>query len=83
MKIKSKAIGRYLKERRLAIKATRKKISKALGYPNAQSVYNWEKGLAAPPTLIWKKLIKAYKITPDEWLGIVISEIEDQIRRYV
>ena len=83
MKIKSKALGRYLKERRLELKATRNTISKKLGYPNAQSIYNWEKGLAIPPTVIWRKLIKAYKITPDEWLSIMISEIEDQIRRYV
>ncbi len=79
---KSKRMGKYLKERRMALGLSQHQVSRLLSYPNSQSISNWERGCAFPPLKKFKKLIKTYDISQDELMSILLNELEILLKRY-
>jgi transcriptional regulator with XRE-family HTH domain len=79
----TKNFGRYLRARRHAIGLSQKEVSKILGYPNVQSVANWERGVASPPPRKFNKVIKAYRVSGEELLDILLSEVEQSLRHFL
>ncbi len=79
----SDRLGKYLKARRRAIGLSQREVSKVLGYPNVQSICNWEAGKANPPPKKFRKLLKIYEISPEEFLSILLSEIGHSLRKFL
>jgi len=78
----SKRLGIYLGDRRRAVGLSQIEVSKVLGYPNQQSVANWERGVAFPPVKKFKKLIKVYQISKDEFMSVILTEIEQALESF-
>jgi transcriptional regulator with XRE-family HTH domain len=73
-------LSSYLKEKRAASGLSQMAVSRLLGYPNQQSVNNWERGVASPPIKKLKKLIKIYGISKDEFMSAFLDEIDRAVR---
>ena len=76
-------LNHYLKEKRKASGLTQMEVSSFLGYPNQQSVNNWERGAASPPIKKFKKLLKIYKISKAEFMSVLMAEIDRSLRHHL
>lgn len=55
------ALGEYLQSCREAALLTQRVVANRLGYSSAQFISNFERGIAAPPVLRLRMLIKLYR----------------------
>jgi len=76
-----KKFGNYLKARRAILGVSQHKVSNILGYPNSQSVSNWERGDSFPPLRKLKRLSKAYQIPKEELIRFLVTEIETHLKK--
>ncbi|MDG0816419.1 helix-turn-helix domain-containing protein [Bdellovibrio svalbardensis] len=67
-------LASFLKEGRLKAGLSQKEVSEYLKYDTPQFVSNWERGIAAPPISILKKLADLYKISSEKLFEVVLAE---------
>lgn len=82
---KNAQLAKFLKEKRIASGLSQGDVADKLGYSTAQFISNWERGVAAPPVNILKKLAELYKVNAEELFEVVleekIREITNDLRR--
>jgi transcriptional regulator with XRE-family HTH domain len=66
-------LGKYLKEKRLAVGLTQFEVASYLGYTSAQFISNMERGCCFPPNKVLRGMIKLYKIPVDELLEFLVE----------
>ncbi|PIU00858.1 MAG: hypothetical protein COT74_02870 [Bdellovibrionales bacterium CG10_big_fil_rev_8_21_14_0_10_45_34] len=69
-----KALGEFLKQRRVACGLRQKQVSEALQYTSPQYVSNWERGISPPPSKKLAEIVRLYKISPDELIDLILKE---------
>jgi transcriptional regulator with XRE-family HTH domain len=74
-------MGNYLKKNRAAMGLSQQKVASFLGYSSAQFVSNVERGLCMFPLTQAKKLVKIYKLDPNEFKSLVIEQNVKQIKK--
>ncbi len=82
---KNAQLANFLKEKRIASGLSQGDVADKLGYSTAQFISNWERGVAAPPVNILKKLAELYKVNAEELFEVVleekIREVTNDLRR--
>lgn len=76
-----KEFANYLKRKRVEAGVTQADVSRKLGYANPQFVSNWERGMAQLPLAAVTKLIKLYRINPDEIVLYYIKSAKEQLNK--
>lgn len=66
-------LGEFLQTKRKAAGFSQLEISEKLGYSTPQFISNWERGVAAPPITIIKRIAQLYNISADELFEVVLS----------
>lgn len=84
---KNAQLANFLKEKRIASGLSQGDVADKLGYSTAQFISNWERGVAAPPVNILKKLAELYKVNAEELFEVVLEEkirevTNDLLRRF-
>ncbi len=84
---KNAQLSNFLKEKRIASGLSQGDVADKLGYSTAQFISNWERGVAAPPVNILKKLADLYKVNAEELFEVVLEEkirevTNDLLRRF-
>lgn len=84
---KNAQLSHFLKEKRIASGLSQGDVADKLGYSTAQFISNWERGVAAPPVNILKKLAELYKVNAEELFEVVLEEkirevTNDLLRRF-
>lgn len=69
-------LGSYLRKSRKQAGLSQGDVAKELGYATPQFVSNFERGLCAPPLPKLKILIKLFKLSQDEVIGLMLSQQE-------
>lgn len=64
----------FLKEGRVKAGLSQKEVSEVLNYDTPQFISNWERGIAAPPISILKRLAELYKISSEKLFDVVLAE---------
>jgi transcriptional regulator with XRE-family HTH domain len=77
----SSEMASYLKKKRMASGLTQIEVSKKLGYSSAQFVSNWERGLSSPPVKTLARLIKLYKLNPNEVIEMCLTPLRRELKR--
>ena len=67
------ALGKHLQDARKRACFTQNQIKKMLGYSSAQFISNFERGIAAPPPVKLKKLIKLYRLDKEETVSLLME----------
>lgn len=67
-------LGLLLKNKRLERKLTQKEVGLSLGSVNTQFVSNWERGLCAPPSHSFEKLIVLLKIERETLVEVMLQD---------
>lgn len=76
-----KEVAEFLRESRTSAGLSQVEVSSALGYHSSQFVSNWERGIAAPPMFVVKKLAKLYGIQDEKLFRMILSDLESQMRK--
>lgn len=71
---KNLSLGNFLKDKRIESGFSQNEIAAELGYTSAQFISNWERGLCSPPMNIMHKLIKIFKIDPNQLLKLMLED---------
>lgn len=66
-------IGKFLKKKRVAIGLTQDDVKRVLGYTSAQVISDWERGVCGPPIESLSKLCKAYKMSTESIVDLILS----------
>ena len=75
-------LGKHLQTLREKSGLTQKELADKFGYKTPQFISNWERGIAAPPIPVIKKLAKLLHIDSDKLFDVILSsEVEDFKRR--
>jgi transcriptional regulator with XRE-family HTH domain len=77
-------LGKNLQNLREKAGLTQRDLADKFGYKTPQFISNWERGVAAPPISVIKKLAKMLHIEADKLFDVILSsEVEDfKKRRY-
>lgn len=75
-----KEVAEFLRKARVEAGLSQAYVANELGYTSPQFVSNWERGLAGPPTAILKRLAKLYKVNAEELFGLILKDVERQMR---
>ncbi len=67
-------LGNFLKQKRVDANLTQRELASALGNMNSQFVSNWERGLCAPPSHCFQKLIDMLKINRDTLVHVMLED---------
>ncbi len=67
-------LGTYLKNKRVETNLTQKELAHSLGDMNSQFVSNWERGLCAPPSHCFQKLIELLKINREQLVSVMLED---------
>ncbi len=67
-------LGNFLKQKRVEANFTQRELASALGNMNSQFVSNWERGLCAPPSHCFHKLIDMLKVNRDSLVQIMLED---------
>lgn len=78
-----KNLGNFLKKKRVGASYTQRELASALGNMNSQFVSNWERGLCAPPSHCFQKLIDLLKINRDSLVEIMLEDARSVIESKV
>ena len=76
LRIDPEAMGRKLQKWRKKAKYSQHDSAKLLGYSSPQFISNIERGLAAPPEEMLKKLLNFYDVPHNQFLSFVKSEVK-------
>jgi transcriptional regulator with XRE-family HTH domain len=72
-------LGKFLKEARAESGLTQMEVGKKLGV-HVQMVSNWERGLCAPPTHSFQKLIQLLDLNRQEMVEVMLMDSKLSIR---
>jgi transcriptional regulator with XRE-family HTH domain len=76
-------LGRYLKQKRIESDYTQMGLADTLGDMHSQFVSNWERGLCAPPSHKFQKLISVLKLNREKMAELMLEDsrimIEEKI----
>ena len=78
-----KAVGQFLKTKRVEQAFSQKHLAELLGNLNTQFVSNWERGLCSPPGHCLNDLIAALKIDKRELVEVMIQDSRQVIEHKV
>lgn len=67
-------LGNFLKNKRIETNLTQRELASALGNMNSQFVSNWERGLCAPPSHCFQKLIEMLKVNRESLVQIMLED---------
>jgi transcriptional regulator with XRE-family HTH domain len=67
-------LGNFLKQKRVEANLTQRELASTLGNMNSQFVSNWERGLCAPPSHCFQKLIDMLKINRENLVHIMLED---------
>lgn len=76
-------LGNYLKHRRIETNLTQRELAQALGDMNSQFVSNWERGLCAPPSHCFQKLIDILKVNREHLVQVMLEDSKTVIEAKV
>lgn len=76
-------LGNYLKNKRIETNLTQRELAQALGDMNSQFVSNWERGLCAPPSHCFQKLIELLKINREQLVQVMLEDSKTVIEAKV
>lgn len=76
-----KNVSQFLKKARKTAGLSQSEVASSLGYTSPQFISNWERGLAAPPLVIAKKLARIYRVEGEELLEALIKDTESHMRK--
>lgn len=76
------SLGTYLKEKRIQNELTQHELSSTLKL-HSQFVSNWERGLCAPPSHSFEKLIEKLKINREELVDAMLEDSKSVIESKV
>ena len=79
----AKKLGKYLKEKRLAVELSQAEVAKKLGYNSAQYISNFERGLCMPPLKKLRKLILMYNIEPKIVYDMMLKAQERELSKII
>jgi len=74
-------VARFLRDARANTDFSQTEVATRLGYSTPQFISNWERGIAAPPTFVLKKLAKIYSVSDEKLFRLILKETEAQMRR--
>lgn len=67
-------LGNFLKHKRIEANLTQRELAHALGDMNSQFVSNWERGLCAPPSHCFQKLIELLKVNREQLVEVMLED---------
>lgn len=76
-------LGTFLKQKRIESNLTQKELARSLGNMNSQFVSNWERGLCAPPSHSFQRLIDVLRINRDRLVEIMLDDARTVIESRV
>ncbi len=76
-------LGTFLKQKRIESNLTQKELAHSLGNMNSQFVSNWERGLCAPPSHSFQRLIDVLRINRDRLVEIMLDDARTVIESRV
>lgn len=79
----SERVGRYFRQKRVAVGLTQIDLSRILGYSTSQFVSNWERGLCMPPLNSMAKLSEVLKIPKKEIVDMLTEEYRRSLEKAV
>ncbi len=74
-----KHLGIFLKAKRATTNFTQGGLAGELGNVHSQFISNWERGLCAPPTHCFPKLISLLKIDKKELVRVMMKDAQTDI----
>lgn len=67
-------MGNFLKESRIEAGLSQRDVSQSLGYPTAQVISDWERGVRSPPAIMLRKLVKLYQLPVEQLFELILEE---------
>jgi transcriptional regulator with XRE-family HTH domain len=76
-------LGRYLKLKRIESGYTQAELARELGSIHSQFVSNWERGLCAPPSYSFARLISVLSINREKMVEVMVEDSKIAIEQKV
>lgn len=76
-------LGKFLQNKRHESKLTQKELASILGNMDSQFVSNWERGLCAPPSHAFEKIIDVLKLNREKLVEIMLEDSKATIEAKV
>jgi transcriptional regulator with XRE-family HTH domain len=76
-------LGLYLKNKRTEKKMTQAQVALALKDVHVQFVSNWERGLCAPPSHSFQRLIEVLRLDRDKLVSVMLDDAKTEIEAKV
>lgn len=76
-------LGKYLKEKRLKKNHTQVSLASELKGIHTQFISNWERGLCAPPSHSFDRLISVLKLNRAELVEAMMADEERSIKNFL
>ena len=76
-------VGDFLKESRIKEGLSQREVSQYLGYPTAQVISDWERGVRSPPSIMLKMLVKLYAVPMEQVFTLIMDEKTALLERKV
>lgn len=67
-------LGTFLKQKRIDSGLTQNELATKLGDVHSQFVSNWERGLCAPPSHSFHKLIEVLKVNRQKLVDVMVED---------
>ncbi len=74
-----KKLGEFLKEKRVDAGLTQPALAQKLGEVHSQFVSNWERGLCAPPSHAFQRLISVLSLNRDELVKVMVADYQSEV----
>ncbi len=72
-------LGLFLKEKRVEAGLTQPALAEKLGEVHSQFVSNWERGLCAPPSHAFQRLISVLSLSRDELVKVMVADYQTEV----
>lgn len=67
-------LGKFLQSKRLESKLTQRELASKLSNMDSQFVSNWERGLCAPPSHAFEKIIDVLKLNREKLVEVMLED---------
>ncbi len=74
-----KKLGLFLKEKRVEAGLTQPALADKLGEVHSQFVSNWERGLCAPPSHAFQRLISVLDLSREELVRVMVADYQSEV----
>ena len=72
-------LGLYLKAKRVEAGMSQPALANKLGDVHSQFVSNWERGLCAPPSHSFQRLISVLELNRDELVKVMVADYQAEV----